>query len=168
MSKLSARGAGPTPPRTSSRAVSSLPKLFEALLQRRGRHAQQPACSSHVLTPRLLGLECLPAALPLQKMPPAPCSHPLTTAWLSPCGAAGPCSCGCCPAAASLVPSRPGAWSRSAPGAPAPTSAEATDSVHPWQHQGKEPFLWPRVQCSRERHHLQRSSETAGQGMLLC
>lgn len=83
-------GAGPTPPHTSSRAVSSLPKLFEALLQQRGRHAQQPAHSSHVLAPRLLGLERLPAALPLQKMPPAPCSHPLITAWLLPCHAAGP------------------------------------------------------------------------------
>lgn len=43
---------------------------------------------------------------------PTPCTHPLITAWLLPCCTR---SCGCCPAAASVVPSCPGAWTRSAP-----------------------------------------------------
>lgn len=87
-------GAGSALPHTSSCAVSSLPRLLEALLQPWGRRAQQPAHSSHVLAPRLLGLERLPAALPLQKLPPAPCSRPLITAWPLPCRAAGPATVG--------------------------------------------------------------------------
>lgn len=76
--------AGPTPAHRGSRAVCSVPKLLEALLQQWGRRAQQPAHSSQTQAPLLLGLERLPAALPLQKLPPTPCPHPLMTVWLLP------------------------------------------------------------------------------------
>lgn len=76
--------AGPTPAHSGSRAVCSVPKLLEALLQQWGRRAQQPAHSSQTQAPLLLGLERLPAALPLQKLPPTPCLHPLMTVWLLP------------------------------------------------------------------------------------
>lgn len=85
--------SAPIPPCTSSCAVSSLPKVFEALLQYQRRHAHRPAHSSHVLAPHLFGLQRLPMALPLRKMlpplqspsghsPALPCSCP------QPCGAA--------------------------------------------------------------------------------
>lgn len=83
-------GSAPTPPCTSSCAVSSLPKVFEALLQYQRRHAHRPALSSHVLAPRLFGLQRLPTALPLRKTLTPPRSHPLVTARLCPAAAPSP------------------------------------------------------------------------------
>lgn len=109
-------GSAPTPPCTSSCAVSSLPKVFEALLQYQRRHAHRPALSSHVLAPRLFGLQRLPTALPLQKTLPPPRSHPLVTARLCPAAAPSP---------AGPPASAEGLWQQQQPvaGAPGPGRA---------------------------------------------
>jgi len=70
-----------------------------------------------LISPRLVGLERLPAALPLQKMPPAPCGHPLITAWL------WPCSCGSPPAPGHRAALRPGPAGRGRSHAAAATGA---------------------------------------------
>lgn len=84
-------GSAPTPPCTSSCAVSSLPKVFEALLQYQRRHAHRPALSSHVLAPRLFGLQRLPTALPLRKTLPPPPQSPSGHRPALPCSCPQPC-----------------------------------------------------------------------------
>lgn len=107
-------GAGSALPHASSCAVSSLPKLLEALLQPWGRRAQQPAHASRAST-TLVGpgtlASCSASAEAATRSLRSRSNHSLAVAlprhWAR--------SCGCCPGAASPVPSHPSPGSRSAP-----------------------------------------------------